>query len=585
MKKYLVGARMRTVKYGICWLCSLIQDIQDNSLALVSVNNHEIAEFLDTMNDYMVKHVKSELSLETGNILITYFFRLFPIDKNFIEKYETDLKDALNNCLKDSKWMIGSFLSIAVGYRCLSELKKYYFYEELDNKVRFFKKINDDIQVVEQLVNSERQVRPLNVSDLIKIEVEAKIYFSEKIFFLYSNVRAADVFKSELAMNLLEVAQKTKGKTIGTFDNSKVIYSENNIEINNEMAKLIRFGYYKLDKDLSEKGIFPVSRYSAQEVVSLLNISKDELIALCFSQSFGVYIKEGNYKIHRSIHSPITREDITQDEKLTYPYFYKGHFRLQKTSQFYSENSTLEKIYKGGMIEVPAGRDHIFVPIQPSLSELVQGEHILLELRGNQKISINDLVFIKNEIHDYIENQQGNTKLVEENITSPHVVEMPCTIVALTSINLSQKTGRGLHNRKKREEVLSLSVAVIFQRNSVNSGKSIAKAVDATLTGTKLSFDKITRCINQWLHPLDQVETKLKTRKLTKEIVYGMIVAAAYTLKDQFLSKDFKKSVELVSSKVHDIFTRVGYRIEHGVVKNFVANSADQILKNENFSQ
>lgn len=586
MKRYLVGARMRTVKYGICWLCSLIQDIQDNSLILASINNHEIAEFLVVMNDYMVKHVKSEWSLKTANILITYFFRLFPIDKNFIEKYETDLKNALNDCLKDRKWMIGNFLSIAVGYRCLSEMKKYYFYEELDNKIRFFKKINEDIQVVEQLANSERYIRPLNIADLIKIETEAKIYFSEKIFILYSNIHAADVFRSELAMDLLEISQSTKGKTIGTFNNSKVICSENNIEIDNEMAKLIRFDYYKLDKNFVEKGIFPVSRYSAQEVASLLNISKDELIALCFGQCFGVYIKEGNYKIHRSVHSPIIREDISQTEEPTYPYFYKGHFRLQKTSRFYSEDSTLEKIYKGGAIEVPAGRDYIFVPIQPSLSELIQGEHILLELRGNQKIAIDDLVFIKDEIDEYIKRRDfcsnESDKILSDKNVSPVEIENNAFINDEKTI---KKNGNTInHHAKKRTALLRAATAITY-RYDITSGKDVLGLIKDNISSffdgkNELPHsDRVnTDLINKYLRPLSECEFNEKAEKpFEEERIFGAALSIVHHHKNQLNSINRDKASAFVAEKIFSEKQLLNISLSLDYIKGIVSDAFFQI--------
>lgn len=170
------------------------------------------------------------------------------------------------------------------------------------------------------------------------------------------------------------------------------------------MAELIRFHHYGIDILIAKRGIFPVSRLSIDEAARYLGISINQIIEMCFEdENLGVYLKEGQFKVKKFLTTSsqcFTRSYIDEISKPSYRCKYKGLVRLEKNSKLYPDK-TLEKIYEGSCIEVPHKDSYTIVPLQPSLAEFVQGINQVIELRKGQKITINDFIFVQNELHEH----------------------------------------------------------------------------------------------------------------------------------------------------------------------------------------
>ena len=377
-------------------------------LQLIQLGNFsddgDLTQLSEQIDVVIENHVQGLLStswllFESVGAFLTHFFRWFPVDLKLIDKCENGLIEALNECLVNAEWQVIDFLTLAVGFIYLKKVKEYQFYEELDSKIRLYEKFDGNIRFREQL-SGNRYVRPVNFSDLPGIEKQVIEYFCNKLIVLKSKTEANNIFESAPAIDLLELAQRTHSKMMGSFDNSEAILTEENIEISAIMAQAIRNSFYKIDSELAKRGIFPATRCNLQEAAIKLGISEDKLITVCFSENFGVYVKEGGYKVNRFSHSPITRESVDYQSVKNYAYHYRGLLRLKKLSDLYP-SATVETIYKGASISVPTNAEYLTVPIQGSLAEYAQGIWVSIELRNKQRISLEDLVFIESEIDDY----------------------------------------------------------------------------------------------------------------------------------------------------------------------------------------
>lgn len=170
------------------------------------------------------------------------------------------------------------------------------------------------------------------------------------------------------------------------------------------MAESIRFHHYGIDILIAKRGIFPVSRLNVSEAAKYLGTSVNQLIEKCFEEeNLGVYLKEGQFEVRKFLTTNsqcLTRSYIDEISKPSYLCRYKGLIRLEKNSKLYPDK-TLEKIYEGSCIEVPRGDSYTIVPLQSSLAQLIQGISQVVELRKGEKITINELIFVRNELYEH----------------------------------------------------------------------------------------------------------------------------------------------------------------------------------------
>ena len=170
------------------------------------------------------------------------------------------------------------------------------------------------------------------------------------------------------------------------------------------LSWIIRCSHYKLDPTVAKQGVFPVLRLDINEAAQYLGISPNRIIETCLMEkSIGVYLKKGQFKIRKFITSNgqgLSRNFINETSNPQYLYHYKGLVRLEKSSNLYPDK-TLEKIYEGSDIEVAQGESYTIVPLQSSLTEFVQGISQVIELRKGQKITVNDFIFVQNELRDH----------------------------------------------------------------------------------------------------------------------------------------------------------------------------------------
>lgn len=361
----------------------------------------------------------------------------------FIQKINTELRSLLTCSLDVLEWSMEHFLSLAIGL---------YFIEKISEP----NYVEDDDPYY-QGRNTLKAI-PKSVDDIKKMFQDAMVLYQQKFEILQSAIVSNEITNPSLPIEWLELAQKTKGRTSGTNDNSTAIFSDRNIYIPNTMAAQIRYNYYKVDANIAEDGVFPVSRYSVNEAAKEIGESIDELIADCFKNDFGIYLKKGKFKIRQFIHSPITRSSISSDAEFSYIHHYKGHLRLMKSSFFYPD-ATLEKIYQGGIIEVSSRDTYALVPIQPSVAQCSQGLSVYIELRRGETITLDDFVLIKNEIDQYKAKRQHVTVDGSESVkvASPSSSDEKCE-----QLDLSQeKTQETISDNKLVGELSTIAYCTV----------------------------------------------------------------------------------------------------------------------------
>lgn len=329
--------------------------------------------------------------------------------------FKEKVKEALTNCLLKSKWELEEFLSLIIACNMAEEfcttynmqpcidlnrraLGEYYTYPLTQwNVCEIKQRLNQyyihALALLKQ-VQKNSQI-PIEVSPIEWLELVESI--GEELF-----IPSVEKF-------LYEVIWPTSPEP-GTYLSPKTverIESSKRPPIVRLMAEIIRFHHYGIDSLIAKRGIFPVSRLGIDEAARYLGISINQIIEKCFEEeSLGAYLKKGQFKIRKFLTTSsqcFTRSYIDEISKPSYRCKYKGLVRLEKSSTLYPDN-TLEKIYEGSCIDVPHKDSYTIVPLQSSLAELVQGVSQVIELRKGQKITINDLIFVRNELCDHIKN-------------------------------------------------------------------------------------------------------------------------------------------------------------------------------------
>lgn len=338
--------------------------------------------------------------------------------------FKEKIREILTNSLLKSKWVLEEFLTHIIACNMANEFcttcnmqpcidinrrasGKYQTYPLTQwNVCEIKQRLNQyyvhALALLKQ-VQTNRQI-PIEVSPIEWLELVESI--GEELFIPSSE----KFFYEVIRQTSPEPGIYLPSRTIERIESSK------RSPITKLMAELIRFHHYGIDILIAKRGIFPVSRLGIDEAAKYLGVSINQIIEKCFEEeNIGVYLKEGQFKVENYLTTSsqyFTRNYIDEIAKPSYRCHYKGLLRLEKNSKLYPDQ-TLEKIYKGACIEVPHRDIETFVPLQSSLAELVQGISKVIKLRQDQKITINDLILVRNELGDPIKNipEEGDVPL------------------------------------------------------------------------------------------------------------------------------------------------------------------------------
>lgn len=207
--------------------------------------------------------------------------------------------------------------------------------------------------------------------------------------------------------------------------------------------------HFEIDEETAKTGLSNFEICSLEEAAKLLKCSGDNVIDRCMNDpnSFSWYLKRGNLVV-KSVFPPCTitqlNENIAQGKiDIRDKYHYRGLLRMKKEARHGEEpyaKYALEYLRTGGTIKI---KHHVssscsdpldsnfslgFLPLQPSLSEIVMGT-TRAECPPDQpevQITIEDVFFIKEELLAYLAKKtsvSGKEKLKEPQ----------------TNIDLSQK--------------------------------------------------------------------------------------------------------------------------------------------------
>lgn len=213
-----------------------------------------------------------------------------------------------------------------------------------------------------------------------------------------------------------------------------------------EFIHYIFYDHYGLDPQIAKDSLPLVNRYNAEEAAKMLGTSKHNLIKLCLDASLGAYIthiNSGQFKIIRTVGSRYNQEIIEAFADVTYPYKYYGLIRLSKPElkTLYSEEITTND------------KPSLLIRLQPSLSEVIQSLSFFIDLRAKQRITLDDLLFVEDEILVYLKNSQsilpealtlratttaGNIGFVEDDIQD--IVQKPLEKIPqkMSTINIQE---------------------------------------------------------------------------------------------------------------------------------------------------
>lgn len=324
-----------------------------------------------------------------------------------LEELDDELENALQGSVDYFFWTLEHFLSLIAGFS---------FQPKLFEKRQEIKPdpYNPTCQIVTQ--------RVLDENDLIKTAQEVILFYSEMFAILTDLAKEKGISDEAKPIVWLELAEKYSYDINKRYvEATKLTFSYKLVP--KEMKELIRYTYFGLDEKRAKEGIFPVLRYSLKEAAQVLCTNEDNVIAECFKNDFGVYLREGLLKnggelTVKKYSSSMMVEEINNSADFNYKYFYKGHVRLSKRQAGYPSEVTLEEIYRGGEIRVLSNHDYRLIPLQTSVAEYSSELSLSIDLRRGQKITREDLVFIQDEIHEYKNNKTFDRKLDWQNFYS-----------------------------------------------------------------------------------------------------------------------------------------------------------------------
>jgi len=121
------------------------------------------------------------------------------------------------------------------------------------------------------------------------------------------------------------------------------------------------------------------------------NVRKEGLGIYLRPKELGLSVENGGIVIDNSI----SWKNIDNLCNLNYRHSYLGLVRLSTIAE--RKSNAIKLLLEGGALKEP-----LKIEVQSSLFELCFGEVITLHLKGTQKITINDLLFIKHEIDQFI---------------------------------------------------------------------------------------------------------------------------------------------------------------------------------------
>jgi hypothetical protein len=320
------------------------------------------------------------LNRERFEILLNKLFE--NIDENTIipqrlVTFENSLLKTVEKTASLNVWPLEHFLCAPVGFTITEKLRA---------KRKLEKNPND-------LNNPVEHYKVLNTPDDVK-QVAGEILddFDSTVKLFESSITAGKITRLAPPVQWLELAQQTEAMTLGTSDNSRQLIGKNNLFIPTIIEKIIFYAYYNLDIETASDGVLLAPRCRAQDAARILGVNKDNLIIECLKNNYGVYIKKDLFKLKRFCGYPMTRSKIEFNAKTSYNYFHSGLVRLL--------DGVLDHFISGESISCAQGQAYKIVHLQPSLSECAARITAMnLELMPRQKIEIDDLIFIVDELN------------------------------------------------------------------------------------------------------------------------------------------------------------------------------------------
>ncbi len=311
--------------------------------------------------------------------------------------FKKRLESLLTYRLSLSGWTLSEFFVLSIAIHITDELLSKHLYQFEINA-------------------NDRCLRSLNQNDVKRVSQKYYQYYYEKLILLAQLSKSKGMVGAYPAIEWLELVTSEKKELyipqeIILYKITEDVFCELNVEIKSSgmielppknMAEAIRFHHYKLDPILGKEGIFPIQWYDLNKTAELVKLTPDELISECFQNQFGPYLKMGSFEITGHCAPTVTQDTIAEVSVPSYPYNYRGLVRLLKESApFSSIEISLRAFYQGSDIYVGSGNDYTLIRLQSSLAEAVQGINKFIKLNKGQKITRDQLVFIKHELEEF----------------------------------------------------------------------------------------------------------------------------------------------------------------------------------------
>lgn len=166
------------------------------------------------------------------------------------------------------------------------------------------------------------------------------------------------------------------------------------------MAELIIYEKYDLDEQACIKGIMPDGIYSLEEVAKLLNTNADTVLIKCTPQADAIdgeinaYVRDGDVEIKKFSHGLPKLRKQNKEDTTSYKYPYNGYERIAPEA--------IDQLRRNAPVK---GRVRIVVPFSLEIMDRSR----FIDLHPWQELTREHLVFIKSEIHLYLNSQESTT--------------------------------------------------------------------------------------------------------------------------------------------------------------------------------
>lgn len=339
-----------------------------------------------------------------------------------VNEYEKEINLTMENLIEVPKWSVGSFVTLALGFHFLGDLKRKRY----------------DCKYYTDLCGNALYERQPMISDISKI-IEQINTVHELMCSTYSNeIKNRKIKLPCLPITFLEISEQLNLY----IDKPAPQPSYEFLGSRSIMADLIRCKQHNLNGITAKHG-WPAEEnitYNAAQLIAIYrdkinaNASVDDVIRFCIKNSFYPYLPSESklYRVKSSAYKyfPTIAEIENSISNAQIDYSYKYHYeKLVRLKKY-----ILKKFLHGGVVEVfhPNKREAMmnegvlpdydlpFIELEPSYAQFILNEQKVIEIR--QKITsfqrcFENLIFIKNEIDPCVEE-------ITKNSSSLHCAEV-----------------------------------------------------------------------------------------------------------------------------------------------------------------